>query len=310
MDSEFAIIDSLFRRTALHHPDTTLGIGDDASIHRLGENREIVVSTDVSVAGVHWPDDVPLDVAADRAVCAALSDLAAMGAEAAWAWIGVQATDAAAISAMAKGIDAAMRRFRVELAGGDTARSPVNALNVCVSGSLPRGSAMRRDGARDRDEVWLCGRTGFAAMGLRQWQKGGRAGEFVDAFLHVHPRLDVGVRLRQIGLRCCIDVSDGLLQDAGHIAHASGLCLQLDSSALPGVPALAEASGPEKALDDALHGGEDYALLCTAPVTLNAKLVPLAQRIGSCTASESAGVWLDGQPVTSFKGYDHFASAG
>ncbi|MDX8411697.1 MAG: thiamine-phosphate kinase [Mariprofundaceae bacterium] len=309
MASEFDMIDRLFKQACdVRHPQTSLSNGDDASIHQLAKGQEIVVSTDMSVAGVHWPEDFPLDAAADRAVGAALSDLAAMGAQAAWAWVGVQATGVESIELLARGVAAALSRHQVELAGGDTVRSPNNALSVTVAGLIPDGQAMRRDAAQDGDGVWLCGRLGFAASGLRQWREGGRDGAFIDAFMHVRPLLDEGIRLRQLGVRCCIDVSDGLLQDGGHIARSSGLCLQLELEALPDFATLTSVCSRQQAVDDMLGGGEDYALLLTAPARFNDRLAGLARRIGQCTDKQPAGVWLDGNPATSIlKGYDHFA---
>jgi len=309
MVSEFDIIDRLFRQSCgFRHPRTVVGNGDDASIHQLGKDENIVVSMDMSVAGIHWPEDFPLDDAADRAVSAALSDLAAMGAQPAWAWVGVQAADAESIAPLAKGVGAALNRHQVELAGGDTVRSPNNALSVTVAGLAPAGEVMRRDAAQDGDGVWLCGRLGFAALGLRQWQQGVRDGMFIDAFMHVPPMIETGIKLCQLGVRCCIDVSDGLLQDAGHIAQASGQCLQLHIQDMPGLDELANACSRQQAIDYVLAGGEDYALLLTAPEKLGDRLAGLARRIGQCTEKLPAGVWLDGKPVgANMKGYDHFA---
>jgi len=309
MVAEFDVIDRFFRRTSdFQHAQTVLGNGDDASIHRLEQDQEIVVSTDISVAGIHWPTDFPLDAAAERAVGAALSDLAAMGAQPAWAWVGVQAVDVDDIEAMATGVVAALNRWQVELAGGDTVSSRGNSLSVTVAGMLPAGEAMRRDAARIGDEVWLCGRIGFAAFGLQQWNRGRREGDYIDAFKRISPLIEAGTNFRQLGVRCCIDVSDGLIQDAGHIARASDVCLELESESFPGLDVLSGASSREYALACALTGGEDYALLFTAAPELSDQLSGLASRIGCCSGKDAGVVWMDGKPEDRVvKGYDHFS---
>ena len=117
--SEFELIEQAFRRHSPPvHPMTRVANGDDASVHEVPLDMELVISTDTSVAGIHWPDNFPLDQAADRAVCAALSDLAAMGAEACWLWVSVLTKAAADAETMGIGVNAALNRYSVELAGG------------------------------------------------------------------------------------------------------------------------------------------------------------------------------------------------
>jgi len=307
--SEFELIEQAFRRGgAPIHPGTRIANGDDASVHAVKEGMELVVSTDVSLAGVHWPDDMPLDTAADRAVCAALSDLAAMGAEAGWAWASVMLAGSDAAMGIGAGVNAALVRYGVELAGGDTAHAARHAIAMTVAGQLPAGSAMRRNAARAGDDIWLCGNIGHAALGLAQWRQDEREGPFVDAFVHVRPLLETGIRLREIGVRCCIDISDGLCQDAAHIADASGLALDIHLQDCPGWQALSRAAGIEAAQHMAAGGGEDYALLFTAPPGLRPQLEGFAARIGLCKAGAGVVLWHEDQKLdVERKGYDHFA---
>jgi len=305
---EFDLIEQSFRqRVTSLHPTTRIANGDDASVHHLPDGMELVFSTDTSLAGVHWPEDMPLVPAADRAVCAALSDMAAMGAEAAWVWLNVLARSPEDADAMGEGAARALNHYRLELAGGDTTRAPVNALAVSVGGLLPEGSAMGRDGARVGDEVWLCGRTGHVAFGLYQWLEGQRTGPFVAAFTHIEPQLLAGERLRGLGVRCCIDVSDGLVQDAGHIAERSRVALHLRIGDLPGGEALIAAAGEKMARQCMLHGGEDYALLFTAPPELRSVLLEFAVPVGGCREGEGVHLW-DGEHEIEIigRGFDHF----
>jgi len=304
---EFALIDACFRDMGGHpKPFTRLGIGDDASIHKLEAGKELVVSTDTSVEGVHWPVDFSLQKAADRAVCAALSDLAAMGAEPLAVWLNVMGRDAAAVETMAEGATAALQRYDVELVGGDTSRSRFNALSVVVAGEVPEGKAMRRDQAQADDAVWLVGKVGFSSLGIEQWLGGKQDGYFVQYLDEIRPKLEAGVRLRELGVRCCIDISDGLAQDAGHICELSRIGMEIDLSLLPGWDILCKKAGEPHAIRAAAQGGEDYALLFTAPASLTF-LEGFAVQIGRCTGEGGVQLLNDGKPVTvEGRGYDHF----
>lgn len=308
---EFDLIDQLFRKhSGRRKPFTRLGIGDDASLHAPNEGRELVVSTDSSVAGIHWPLDFSLDLAADKAVCAALSDLAAMGAEPLCAWLNVMAADRLSLEMMGTGATAALRRYDVELAGGDTSRSPTNAIAITVAGELPEGTAMRRDLAKAGDNLWLAGRTGVHALGLQDYMNGEKSGPFEQCFAAHRPLLASGVKLRHAGVRCCIDISDGLVQDAGHIAAASGLALELELTDLPGWHETCAIVGEARARDAMLRGGEDYALLFTAPAFMRFDVQPdpqLAVKIGVCRAGHGVRVTQGGEAIEIGEGgYDHF----
>jgi thiamine-monophosphate kinase len=306
--NEFELIDHAFCwKLPFQHPQTRLPAGDDASIHAIPDGFELVVSTDMSLAGVHWPHDFPLKDAACRAVNAALSDLAAMGAEACWVWVCAVLQDEFAAEEMGDGIAAALAGSGIELAGGDTVHASENGLAVTVAGILPKGTAMRRGAARDGDDIWLCGQAGFAALGLRQWQQGMREGEAVQAFCEVHPLLAEGLAMRQAGVRCCIDVSDGLLADAGHLAEASGVGMEIELSLIPSFARLVQLTDRENAVQLVLSGGEDYALVCTAPARLRDVLSVLAVRIGRCVSGSGVRALLDGRKVKPAKrGFDHF----
>jgi len=308
LDSEFDLIHACFRKKArIFSAMTEVPNGDDASVHALPMGKSLVTSADMAVAGVHWPHDFPLRQAADRAVCAALSDLAAMGAEACWAWVSVMADCREALEDMGKGIADALNRYAVELSGGDTVHAPLRAINVTVAGLVNQGSSMQRDQAQVGDDVWLLGELGFSSLGLKQWMSGEVDGCFVPAFQQVKPKLSQGLALHALGVRCCMDVSDGLYQDAGHICRASSMGMMLDLATFPQWQTMVHAVGEEQAMQAMLSGGEDYALLFTAPKDLPG-LSELATHIGVCCEGSEVEVHLAGQRKSILKaGYDHFA---
>ncbi|RLL51898.1 thiamine-phosphate kinase [Mariprofundus sp. EBB-1] len=307
-EGEFKLINRLFKGAGGSAKGfTSFGIGDDGSIHKPTAACELVVSTDSSVQNVHWPDDFSLDKAADRAVCSALSDLAAMGAEPVCVWLNVMAVDSTAVELLGQGATAALRRYDVELAGGDTSKSATNAVSVTVAGELPAGSAMRRDGAKTGDVVWLCGKLGFHAAGLKQWFDKEYDGLFIQHFETLTPQLQAGIALRERGIACCIDVSDGLLQDAEHICHASKIGMELEINKVPDWAYLSDQLGESAALNNVMQGGEDYALLFTAPAHM-AFPDELALKIGHCRQKPGVALLLNGKKVDiGSKGYDHFS---
>ncbi len=313
MNNEFKAISSLFQqRVPFVHALTTLANGDDASVHQIPGGMELVISTDAAVSGVHWPEDMPLDIAAQRAVNAALSDLAAMGAEASWIWLAIMAKDASCLETMSNGIVRACLDFNIELAGGDTVSSPTNSINVTVAGLLPANTAMKRSAALPGDEIWLVGDLGLSALGLEQWFSGLHQGSCVPAFTTITPLLKKGRQLRELGIKCCMDISDGLMQDAGHIASASQLSLCIEQEKLEQLASyqqLLEATDKNSALQHLLNGGEDYALLFTAPTSSRNQLLKLgAAAIGSCKKGEGVKLMFRGSEAEySSKGFDHFA---
>ena len=313
MNHEFDAIAEYFQNPATHrHSTTVVGNGDDASVHHIPDGYALVMSTDTAIESVHWPKAMPLNIAGNRAVHAALSDLAAMGATPAWLWLAITARDMTALQAMSKGIVQACGTHHLELAGGDTTCGNTNTITVTAGGLVPQGKAMLRTLAQEGDEVWLLGDVGLAAAGLKQWLDDKRQGCFVPYFERIQPRYTQGERLRQAGVRCCMDVSDGLLQDAGHIATASQLQIQIDLEHIRQLDCYQKLTSyfdAETSLKKVLSGGEDYALLCTAPPELRQDLLKLqAVRIGNCLPGEGVHLTHRGQVIDyNIKGFDHFA---
>ncbi len=313
MNHEFDAIRTLFQqRVPFKQSFTSIANGDDASVHCIPQGMELVISTDAAVAGIHWPLDTPLHIAGARAVHASLSDLAAMGAKPAWIWLSVLAENNDALIAMSHGIVESCLTHHIELAGGDTVRSPNNAINVTVGGLVPKGSAMTRTSAQQGDEVWLLGDLGLSTAGLKQWQSGDINGKFVPHFQTIQPLYPQGITLREMGIQSCLDISDGLLQDANHLCHGSDLGFSIELTniqSLDSYQQLLPHFGAEESLNMVLAGGEDYALLFTANPSLHNQLEVLgAHKLGHCIKGHHVQLTHDDQVIDyDVKGFDHFA---
>jgi thiamine-monophosphate kinase len=317
--SESVLIERFFRACGAQRSDVTLGIGDDAALLSFGAGNDLVAKTDTLVEGVHFPPQSPAASIGHRALAVNLSDLAAMGARPSWALLALTLPRAeeAWLAEFAAGLGALAREHRVALVGGDTTRGPLT-VTVQVLGSVPSGSALRRSGARPGDLVFVSGTPGDAAAGLALEQ--GRlaappgAREYLrERFLLPTPRVALGERLRGFA-SACIDVSDGLLGDAGKLAQASGVGVELSYEELPLSEALAATLGEERARLLALSGGDDYELCFAVPPArvpqLQAELPPRDwnyQRIGVLSETRGERV-LRGGTVMEFShsGYQHF----
>lgn len=312
---EFELIREYFTRPVAD-AGVRRGIGDDAALLALPPGEELVVTTDTLVGGRHFPEDAaPFDIGW-KTLAVNLSDLAAMGAQARWVTLALTlpASDAAFLRGFADGFFALAEAAGVSLVGGDTTRGPLS-MTVTALGTVPAGAALCRDGARAGDDLYVSGTVGDAGLGLRlaldQWvdELAPVARELALARLHrPEPRLALGLALRGVAT-ACLDVSDGLAQDLGHLLAASGTGARLELAALPRSAALrAIDAGFADIL--ALTSGDDYELLFTAPPSARAAVaaLPLAcTRIGTITAEPGLRFWRDGVPVDMpVAGFTHF----
>jgi thiamine-monophosphate kinase len=314
--TEFELIERI-RRRALLRDDVLLGIGDDAALLRVPDGHDLVVATDALNSGVHFPRDTAAADVGWKALAVNLSDLAAMGARPAWCTLALSLPhpDAAWLDGFLDGFAALASGYGVALVGGDTTRGPLSAC-VTVHGFVPHGAALRRDAARIGDDIWVTGTLGDAAAALAQLQAGGVADPALRARLdRPQPRVEAGQALAGIA-HACIDLSDGLLQDLGHVCAASGVGAVIELEALPASPALAARSRGDTLQGEQACGGDDYELCFTAPSAL-ADAVRVAAA-GSGTAMHRVGRIVAGPGVRAQRadgtawqpprsGYAHFA---
>jgi thiamine-monophosphate kinase len=318
--AEFALIERYFRACGAQRGDVLLGVGDDAALLTPRAGCDLVAATDTLVAGVHFPDPSPPASIGHRALAVNLSDLAAMGAQPAWALLALTlpAAEEAWLAEFTGGFAALAREHEVALVGGDTTRGPL-CVTVTLLGHVPHGTALTRSGARAGDVLFVSGTLGDAAAGLALEQ--GRltataeAGAYLrERFLLPTPRLALGERLRGHA-SACIDVSDGLLADAGKLAAASRAGVQLSYQAVPLSEGLLAALGEQRARELAFTGGDDYEL-CFAVHTENVarmltELPPQRwgyTHIGVVCESAGASVVREGTVMEfSQSGYEHFA---
>lgn len=330
---EFGLIDRLGRllggadRDPLRPPsDGEIVLGDDAALWQPTPGRSEVLTTDALVEGVHfrlqttdWRD------LGWKALAANLSDVAAMGARPrrAFITIGVPGqTRIADLEALYEGIHDLADRYEVVVAGGDTVTAPLVLLSVSVVGEL-KGPGLRRGAAQAGDLLAVTGPLGASAGGLELLESGGSPRDddertLAAAHRRPEPRVREGLLLVEAGVRCGMDLSDGLLGDATKLAHASDLGAMLDRDGIPVHPALERRFG-DRARDLALAGGEDYELLIAAPTEVlerasralaAAGLRPLTL-VGGLTSDEPSRVRVvdrTGQVVRSpARSWDHFA---
>ena len=309
MTTEFDLIAHI-RQRAPTRPEVRLGIGDDAAVLHIPAGCDLIVAMDTLNAGIHFPPDTaPYDIGW-KALAVNLSDLAAMAAEPAFCTLSLSLPTLDNAEALLDGFLALAAQHDVALVGGDTTRGPLS-LSVTVHGYAPHDTALRRSGARIGDDLWVTGTLGDAAGALAQWRAtiAGEPGATRDATLRTRldrpdPRIATGLALRGIAT-ACIDISDGLAADLGHLLTASNAGATLIPEALPLSPALRAAFDEPTARRLQLTGGDDYELCFTAPPAQRAACERHATRIGTIEAAP--GLRLHGTTIAlDHAGWDHF----
>lgn len=282
---EFALIEAIRARVDVTRGDVALGIGDDAALLDVPPGQHLVACTDTLVAGVHFPAVTAPEDIGWKALAVNLSDLAAMGAAPAWALLALTLPDgdAAFVERFAQGFAELARAHDVALIGGDTTQGSLT-VTVTVLGCVPRGMALVRGGARAGDAVFVTGTLGEAAGALRLLQDRGDAPVALRTRLdRPEPRVAAGVALRKLA-SACIDLSDGLLADLGHICAASGVGAELLAEALPLSSGSTAHFDAETCRQLALGGGDDYELCFTVPPAREKDVADVLARVdGSAT---------------------------
>lgn len=309
--AEFDLIRRILKDASPPGFPVTLAAGDDCALIDAGE-KYLALTVDMSVEGVHflaaWGDR---ERAGRRAVLAAISDLAAMGAEplAILVSLAVPGEEGAgAAESVGRACRVAAEEMGAALIGGDVSRGGASlVVDVTALGEV--SEPLLRSGARPGDDLFVTGRLGAAGAAVLAWRQDREpASGWVERFWNPLPRIREAVWLRERGARAAIDLSDGLVADAGHVAAASGVAAELDWEAVPA------AEGVETSV--ALSGGEDYELLVAFPAgILNAAEIsdfertfdlPLT-RVGRVVSGSGVRVFRDGEEVRlSASGFDHF----
>ncbi|MSP22083.1 MAG: thiamine-phosphate kinase [Dehalococcoidia bacterium] len=299
--------------------------GDDAAAWR-NQGAVTVATTDALVEGVHWRSGLEGTRAtmswADagwRAIASNVSDIAAMGAIPDFAIVSVvlgPGLDLDALDCLIDGMSAACLAHGVQIAGGDIDRGSQTVLGVTLIGHTESDALLRRDGARLGDLIAVSGHPGASSAGLALIEAGREGEPDVEALLEAnrrpHARVELGRAAIEVGVRCAIDVSDGLLQDLGHIAERSGVGIEVDLDALSLSMDAVGALGVGRARDLALGGGEDYELALAGPEAALHALwsdeLPVTV-VGRVVAEHPGEAWaLDGRGeryMPSSSGWDH-----
>jgi len=240
------------------------GIGDDCAVLRLPSGQQdVLVTTDLCIEDIHFRRlwHPPYSVG-HSCLARGLSDIAAMGGQpvACFLSLGLPAELSQRwVDSFLQGLEHLARRFKVQLAGGDISSAPKIIADIVVAGEVPGGKAVLRSGARPGDRIYVTGELGGSAAVLERLYAGERIRATQSSrHFYPEPRVELGRRLRRDGLATAmIDISDGLSVDLGHICRESAVGARINASAVP----VAKTAS----LDLALHGGEDYELLFTAP---------------------------------------------
>lgn len=318
--NEFELIARFFTRPTRE----VQGVGDDCALIAAGD-RQIAITSDMLLAGRHFFPDVDPAALGHKALAVNLSDLAAAGASPRCFLLALAlpSADAQWLGAFRDGLFRLADEHGCELIGGDTTRTPAQGpLTLCITalGDVPAGQAHTRAGARPGDELWVSGTLGDAALALAQ--AGGEVRLEETALRQCRarlerptPRVALGIALRGIA-SACMDVSDGLIGDAAHIASRSGVVLQIDWDAVPRSAALS-LQPAERQMRCALAGGDDYELLFAAPASRHADVLAAAQvagvtvtAIGRVLAGAPAVHVMDGSGARvgeHLRAFDHFA---
>lgn len=315
---EFELIRTIFREAAYAQPNAAVerSIGDDCALINLPAGHQLCVSTDSVLGGVHFPEPCDPFLLGQRALAVAVSDLAACGAEplAFTLALSLPQADVNWLQAFSCGLAVMAGQCGITLAGGDTTSGPLN-IGIAALGSTPQGQALLRSHAEPGEKLFVSGPVGAAAAAVRLFATDAPdvddslREQLLQAFWQPQPQLALGRWLRgRAG--AVIDVSDGVLADAGHIAEESGVQLLLEQTKLPIARAALQLDA-RKAQEWALSGGDDYQLLFTLPEQHVAELLqnfPQAYCIGNVTSGQ--GVVLldaDGQELAvDRRGYQHF----
>jgi thiamine-monophosphate kinase len=317
---EFQLIDRYFRELANDETSIILGIGDDAAILAVLPDEQLLVSTDTHVENVHFRAGADADKISYRAFASSASDIVAMGGRARWASLALTmpSADHRWLKKFTSGAAQALGGAGATLIGGDTTSGPLT-ITWNIIGTIAPGDALRRDGARVGDSIFVTGSIGGAAGALAHGLIDNEPQDDVhkrlaDRYWYPQPQYDFAPEIVGIA-SSCIDISDGLIADLAHIVHASGCGAEINMDNLPFSPGLIQLVGATVANRLAACGGDDYELCFTVPEQRKSLIVELASRkevavteIGRITRGSEVKVLDRNGAVVAIdkQGYKHF----
>ena len=317
---EFNLIKKYFLSPS-NRKEVLLGVGDDCAIVSVPENKQLAITTDTLVDGVHFPSDTSAEDIACKTIAVNLSDLAAMGAEPAWLTLALSLprVDESWIKSFSDSFRRTAEKYNVQLIGGDTTQGPLS-ITVQAMGFVEPDNIMRRDGARPGDVVYVSGTLGDAAAGLRILQQG-QAVDTNNAWLvnrlnRPQARVELGLKASAY-CKCAIDISDGLVADLGHVLEASNCGATVNIDSIPLSHQLVEYSINRSEVDwvMVLSGGDDYELCLVVSAENENRLMQTASelslpltRIGVIEAHKSLNIVdnTGAKYLLDRGGYEHF----
>ncbi len=327
-ESEFDIIKTYFTHIGESPDWLDTGIGDDAAILHTHPQEQLLISIDTLNAGVHFADDTPPENIAYKALAVNISDIAAMGGQPTWFTLALSLpeVDHGWLKNFCSGLLEVATKYNLKLIGGDTTRGPLS-ITIQIAGVVPKGKALYRSGAETGNDIYVTGTLGDAAAGLilqQQHLKGYNSQQqiLIKSLHRPSPRVEVGRALREL-VTACIDVSDGLAGDLGHILEASStsenrLGAELNLTLIPLSESLQQSGlGLDMQNELALQGGDDYELCFTAPPSEQTAIETISQqadcrisKIGTTILEPGLFIIDKGQRKAIMKkGFDHFGAA-
>jgi thiamine-monophosphate kinase len=312
--SEFQLIQRYFSKLTQTRDDVVLGIGDDCALLDPPVGKQLAVTMDTLVAGRHFVPDVDPESLGHKALAVNLSDLAAMGAEPAWATLALSLPDVDEqwLASFARGFSHLAAEYAVQLVGGDTTSGPLS-ISIQVLGFVDPDMALRRDGAHPGDSIYVTGELGLAALELCLLQQD-LLDWCADALDKPWPRVKEGMALAGIA-SAAIDISDGLLADLGHICQASGTGARIQCAMLPLDQRVKQHIQSTGDWSLPLSGGDDYQLCFTVAPHRQQQLEQLMQEQGFCFSligqiepgQDVQVIMPDGRRIKpAVSGFDHF----
>jgi len=318
---EFRLIDNYFKGLT-HQSQVAVGIGDDGAIIDSSVSTQLVIATDTLVESVHFPASTEAEHIATRALCVNLSDMAAMGAEPKWFTLALtlpaEKTADAWLQGFSRGLAKIANQHNIALIGGDTTAGPLT-ISITVLGEVPKERGLVRSGAKSGDNIYVSGTLGDGAAALHSIVDKSQtlsppSSRLIERFYCPQPQIALGIGLRDFA-SACIDISDGLIADLGHICKASGVSADIYSQQLP-IHSELKQQFKQQSLQWATSGGDDYQLCFTVAASKEAEFEAwvatrklVVTKIGNMgpMAHNQSPVRLDNQTISATSGgYNHF----